>query len=686
MPVAELPVRLHSRRSIAADATDDTVLVERLRAGDDRAFEAIFKRHHVPLLSYCRHMLGDQDEAEDALQQAFIKAHRALLGGTAPRQPRPWLYAIARNCCLSAIAARRPTTSLEDHTPALAGLSDEVRQREDLRELLAGIGRLPEDQRSALLLAELEDLNHRAIATIVGCPVSKVKALVYQARFALIADRDALGTPCQDIREQLSVARGGELRRGPLRRHLKLCSGCRDFQLALSAQRQSLAAVLPVLPSAGLAAAILGHGAAHAAAAATSVGGTGAGLAPAGGAAGTASAGVTATATTATGGTGIAATGTAATAAVGAGAGGGTSVGALVGGGLLTKLAVGGTVLALAATGAVAAHNRSAHGAIPHRATRLLVDLRSAVSYSAAGHRSVAAYTASSSGPPSSLGVGSPTRLALVGGTGPAGSASLGPSTEPSGLGGAEPLATLTGTNPPSLVLPSIPGQPAAGQPAGKTGQSADNPSRRSNARARHRRAVRHRRRLRKAPRRARLHKTLRHHHRVVTPKPPAAPTPPAAPAPVRAPHRKARPTSIPSTAGAPAGTPTTGSTHPGAGGQHNHKPVSTGTTGTGAGAGTGTTSTGTGKTGAGQVGGSGSGKGGGSAGSAPSKTKAGGGTETSSTGVVAGNTSGNGAATEQSDTASGTSTTTSATTTSSPSTPGHSKKHLVEEGQLPNF
>ena len=67
-----------------------------------------------------------------------------------------------------------------------------------------------------------------------------------------IADRDARDTPCQDIREQLSVAHGGELRRGPLRRHLKLCVGCRDFQLAVSAQRQSLAAVLPVLgPDAG---------------------------------------------------------------------------------------------------------------------------------------------------------------------------------------------------------------------------------------------------------------------------------------------------------------------------------------------------------------------------------------------------------------------------------------------------
>jgi RNA polymerase sigma factor (sigma-70 family) len=299
------------------------------RAENERSFEAMFKRHHAPLLSYCRHMLGNRDEAEDALQQAFIRAHRAMLGGTKPREVRPWLYAIARNCCLSAIAARKPTAPLQDHTPMLAGLSEQVRRREDLRELVAGITRLPEDQRSALLLAELEDLGHREIAEIVGCPVNKVKALIYQARSTLIADRDALDTPCQDIREQLSVARGGELRRGPLRRHLNLCAGCRDFQLAVGAQRQSLATVLPVLPTAGLATAILGHAAAH-------------------------------TAGTAAGGAGLSASGTAATSTAvgaGAGAGGGSGIGTLLGGGLVTKLSVGGTVAVLATAGAVAIHH-----------------------------------------------------------------------------------------------------------------------------------------------------------------------------------------------------------------------------------------------------------------------------------------------------------------------------------------
>jgi RNA polymerase sigma factor (sigma-70 family) len=332
-----------SKPSVAEDAK----LIERVRAGDERAFEAIFKGHQVPLLSYARHMLANRDEAEDALQQAFIKAHRALLGDTVPRELRPWLYAIVRNCCLTAIAARRPTTELAERAENLTGLSEAVREREDLRELLADIRRLPEDQRSALLLAELDDLPHQSIAAIVGCPVNKVKALIYQARSTLIADRDARNAPCRGIREELAVARGGELRRGPLRRHLSLCAGCRDFQKALAGQHRSLAVVLPVLPSAGLAAKILSHSAIQAAGSVSQAGGAvGSAAAPAGAVAG-GGASVSTAASTAASGAGAAA--------------GGSGASAVVGSGVAAKVAVGGVVAALATAGAVTTAHHLAH-------------------------------------------------------------------------------------------------------------------------------------------------------------------------------------------------------------------------------------------------------------------------------------------------------------------------------------
>jgi hypothetical protein len=85
---------------------------------------------------------------------------------------------------------------------------------------------------------------------VVGCPPAKVKALVFQARSALIADREARSTPCTEIREQLEVASGGALRRGPLRRHLRQCEPCRIYRTAVADQRAGLALLLPVAPSA----------------------------------------------------------------------------------------------------------------------------------------------------------------------------------------------------------------------------------------------------------------------------------------------------------------------------------------------------------------------------------------------------------------------------------------------------
>src|SRR5215217_2379270 len=235
----------------------DETLVAAVRAGDGRAFEAIFDRYHRPLLSFCRHMLGDREEGEDALQQTFLGAYRDLVSSTKPIRLRPWLYTIARNQCLSVLRARRDKVSLDDAQPATEGLASEVQQREDIRNMLVDLRRLPDDQRAALVLAELGALSHEEIAEIVGCPRAKVKALVFQARRSLAASRLARETPCSEVREQLATRAGGALRRGPLRRHVRECAGCREFEAEVRRQRQAMAALLPVVPSAGLKSAIL---------------------------------------------------------------------------------------------------------------------------------------------------------------------------------------------------------------------------------------------------------------------------------------------------------------------------------------------------------------------------------------------------------------------------------------------
>jgi len=252
----------------------DERLVALVRAGEERAFAAIYDRHHGPILGFCRHMLGSREEAEDALQHTFLAAYRDLIASAKPIDLRPWLFAIARNRCLSLLRARREHVALELAEPASDGLAATVERREDLRELLADVARLPEEQRAALLLAELAGLDHADIATVLDCPREKVKALVFQARSSLIASREARATPCEQIRIELASATGGALRRGPLRRHLRTCPGCRTFKAQVNAQRGLLGLALPVVPSAALKAGVLssigigGHGGAASAGAA----------------------------------------------------------------------------------------------------------------------------------------------------------------------------------------------------------------------------------------------------------------------------------------------------------------------------------------------------------------------------------------------------------------------------------
>src|SRR5687767_3420715 len=133
-------------------ALSDERLIAQLRRGNDAAFEALYNRHHAGVLSYCRHMLGSRDEAEDALQQAFVSAHADIMATDKPIRFKAWLYTIARNRCLLILRARRerPTDDLE--RVSTAGLGDEVQQRAELQELLADMRELPDDQRTALIL------------------------------------------------------------------------------------------------------------------------------------------------------------------------------------------------------------------------------------------------------------------------------------------------------------------------------------------------------------------------------------------------------------------------------------------------------------------------------------------------------------------------------------------------------
>jgi RNA polymerase sigma factor (sigma-70 family) len=242
------PWRPTARRSPGdLEHEEDRRLAALAADGDEAAFEAIFERHHRGLLTFSRHLLGSQEEAEDALQHTFTAAYRRLVEDGPPDHLRAWLYASARNRCYSMLRARRelPQDSLPE---AAVWVPEEVEHRSDLRDLLSDLERLPDDQRSALVLAEIEDLGHAEVAEVLGCPPNKVRALVFQARTTLGGWREARSISCRDVREELAVARGPELRRAGLTRHLAVCPDCTAFREDVDEQRRRVALLLPPVP------------------------------------------------------------------------------------------------------------------------------------------------------------------------------------------------------------------------------------------------------------------------------------------------------------------------------------------------------------------------------------------------------------------------------------------------------
>jgi RNA polymerase sigma factor (sigma-70 family) len=343
-----------TRRSTARPAVgvDDYRLVDRVRAGDDTAFEAIYDRYAPGLLAFCRQLLAGRDEAEDALQNSFGSAYSMLRANDNDVELRPWLYTIARNRCLSLLRARRRDVSLDgapEPGSGADGLADVVQRRADLRELLEDLRRLPDDQREALVLFEFGGLPHDEIASVLGVRRPKVKALVFQAREGLMRGRRARELPCIEMREQLATLGGRVPSRSMLRRHVDRCPSCALFEAEVGRQRAGLALILPVLPTAGLKAIVLGSALGGGGAAAVAGGGVGAGggAAVAGGGVG---AGGGAATLGGAGGAGLACAGAGGGAAGVVGAAG-AGAGAAAGGGAVAGAAAGGVGGALATAG-----------------------------------------------------------------------------------------------------------------------------------------------------------------------------------------------------------------------------------------------------------------------------------------------------------------------------------------------
>ena len=221
----------------------------RLRDGDPSAIDDLYREYQPRLLSYCRHMLGDQEEAEDAVQLTFLAAHVQLPHEHIETSIGTWLFTVARRRCLDIIRRRGREEPLGELEISTAGLDEAVERRDELQRLVADLQRLDDTHRSALLLTQLEALSQAEVARVMGTEETRVRRLVFEARQILLERRDARDLTCRAVQEELANARGSQLRRKHLVSHCDQCDECRDYRTALIAQRTGLRSVLPVVPA-----------------------------------------------------------------------------------------------------------------------------------------------------------------------------------------------------------------------------------------------------------------------------------------------------------------------------------------------------------------------------------------------------------------------------------------------------
>jgi RNA polymerase sigma factor (sigma-70 family) len=230
----------------------DERLIELTRGGQQAAFEVLVSRYHARLLAFCRHMLRSREDAEDVLQEVFAAAFNAIMADTREINARPWLYRIARNRSLNHL--RRNTAigvdSMDQHfADAGQSTSEKVHKREEFRLLLEDIGHLPETQRSALVLREMDALSYEQIAHAMETTVPGVKSLLVRARIGLAEAAEARKLTCSEVRLELGAAAEGiSSLSAPVRRHVKDCERCRGFRTQLRANNRALAAIFPLGP------------------------------------------------------------------------------------------------------------------------------------------------------------------------------------------------------------------------------------------------------------------------------------------------------------------------------------------------------------------------------------------------------------------------------------------------------
>ena len=267
--------------------------------------DELYRQHVGEVYRYTYAVLGNHADAEDVTQTTFVNALRALERGETPEEPSRWLVVIAHNLVRQRWrqAASRPTL-VELETDVPDGVADE--DGYELEELVRALQRIPETQREAIVMRELEGRSYREIATLLGLSTSALETLLFRARRSLADELENVVT-CENAELSLSKQLDGRLSRKERRRldeHLADCPDCARLAATQHRQRRAFKglALLPLpiglalfkgAPSAAAATSLptIGLGTAGAGAHGTGVAGAGAATSAGGAAVGTSVAG-----------------------------------------------------------------------------------------------------------------------------------------------------------------------------------------------------------------------------------------------------------------------------------------------------------------------------------------------------------------------------------------------------------
>lgn len=181
-------------------------LIQRCQRGATVAFEPLVRAHEGPALGYATALLGDADDAADALQDAFVLAFRSLRRLRPGSQFGPWFRTIVRNVCLDRLRSprhRRRVTLEPRSVDGIAWVEPTARRNAEnarLQEILAEVlQQLPAEQRLVMLLREVEGLSYAEIAAQLGVPAGTVASRLNHARTALRHALTARGVGVEDL-------------------------------------------------------------------------------------------------------------------------------------------------------------------------------------------------------------------------------------------------------------------------------------------------------------------------------------------------------------------------------------------------------------------------------------------------------------------------------------------------------